>query len=84
MAIAVVRLRALDPVGGTLTVDPIDCYDGTPLLDIKPWLPSVDIPEGYGDGGGPAVGLDLVCHGAPAGPPPVREDRHTNPPAKTA
>jgi tRNA (Thr-GGU) A37 N-methylase len=41
-----VSLRAIDPVAGTLTVDAIDCYDGTPLLDIKPWLASVDIPPG--------------------------------------
>jgi tRNA-Thr(GGU) m(6)t(6)A37 methyltransferase TsaA len=46
VAIAVVSLRAIDPVAGTLTVDAIDCYDGTPLLDIKPWLASVDIPPG--------------------------------------
>jgi tRNA-Thr(GGU) m(6)t(6)A37 methyltransferase TsaA len=47
VAIAVVTLRAIDPVAGTLTVDAIDCYDGTPLLDIKPWLPSVDVPDGW-------------------------------------
>jgi tRNA-Thr(GGU) m(6)t(6)A37 methyltransferase TsaA len=47
VAMAVVSLRAIDPVAGTLTVDAIDCYDGTPLLDIKPWLPSVDIPPGW-------------------------------------
>jgi tRNA-Thr(GGU) m(6)t(6)A37 methyltransferase TsaA len=47
VAIAVVNLRAIDPVAGTLTVDAIDCYDGTPLLDIKPWLPSVDVPDGW-------------------------------------
>jgi tRNA-Thr(GGU) m(6)t(6)A37 methyltransferase TsaA len=47
VAIAVVRLRAMDPAAGTLTIDAIDCYDGTPLLDIKPWLPSVDVPPGW-------------------------------------
>ena len=27
-------------------LDAIDAFDGTPVLDIKPWLPSVDIlPE---------------------------------------
>jgi tRNA-Thr(GGU) m(6)t(6)A37 methyltransferase TsaA len=44
VAMAVVKLLALDPAACTLTVDAIDCYDGTPLLDIKPWLPSVDVP----------------------------------------
>lgn len=52
VAMAVVRLHALDPAACTLTVDAIDCYDGTPLLDIKPWLPSVDIPQGYCEEGG--------------------------------
>jgi tRNA-Thr(GGU) m(6)t(6)A37 methyltransferase TsaA len=47
VAMAVVGLRAVDPAACTLTVDAIDCYDGTPLLDIKPWLPSVDVPDGY-------------------------------------
>jgi tRNA-Thr(GGU) m(6)t(6)A37 methyltransferase TsaA len=44
VAIAVVTLRSLDAAAGILSVDAIDCYDGTPLLDIKPWLASVDIP----------------------------------------
>ena len=47
VAMAVVTVQAIDPVACTLTVDAIDCYDGTPLLDIKPWLPSVDVPEGH-------------------------------------
>jgi tRNA-Thr(GGU) m(6)t(6)A37 methyltransferase TsaA len=47
VAIAVVHLQAMDAAAGTLTVDAIDCYDGTPLLDVKPWLPSVDIPPGW-------------------------------------
>jgi tRNA-Thr(GGU) m(6)t(6)A37 methyltransferase TsaA len=46
VAMAVVGLRAVDAAACTLTVDAIDCYDGTPLLDIRPWLPSVDVPEG--------------------------------------
>jgi tRNA-Thr(GGU) m(6)t(6)A37 methyltransferase TsaA len=44
VAMAVVKLLDLDPAACTLTVDAIDCYDGTPLVDIKPWLPSVDVP----------------------------------------
>jgi tRNA (Thr-GGU) A37 N-methylase len=46
VAMAVVRLLAVDPAACTLTVDAIDCYDGTPVLDVKPWLPSVDVPPG--------------------------------------
>lgn len=48
IAVAVVRLLALDPEEGVLTVDALDAFDGTPLLDIKPWLPSVDIPPAQG------------------------------------
>jgi tRNA-Thr(GGU) m(6)t(6)A37 methyltransferase TsaA len=44
IALAVVRLLALDLAEGVLTVDTLDAFDGTPLLDIKPWLHSIDIP----------------------------------------
>jgi tRNA (Thr-GGU) A37 N-methylase len=26
-------------------VSGIDAFDGTPVLDIKPWLPSIDCPD---------------------------------------
>ena len=48
IAVAVVRLLALDAGEGVLTVDALDAFDGTPLLDIKPWLHSVDIPPAQG------------------------------------
>jgi tRNA-Thr(GGU) m(6)t(6)A37 methyltransferase TsaA len=44
VAVAVVRLLAIDHGSGALTFDALDAFDGTPLLDIKPWLPSVDVP----------------------------------------
>jgi tRNA-Thr(GGU) m(6)t(6)A37 methyltransferase TsaA len=44
IALGVVRLLAVDAEAGVLTVDALDAFDGTPLLDIKPWLHSVDIP----------------------------------------
>lgn len=47
IAVAVVRVLALDPVAGVVTVDALDAYDGTPLLDVKPWLSSVDIPPAH-------------------------------------
>jgi tRNA (Thr-GGU) A37 N-methylase len=25
-------------------LDALDCLDGTPVLDIKPWLASIDTP----------------------------------------
>ena len=42
VGMAAVRLLALDRAKGRLEVDAIDCIDGTPLIDLKPYLPSVD------------------------------------------
>ena len=42
IALAGVRILDIDPKAGRITIDAIDCLDGTPLLDIKPWLESVD------------------------------------------
>ncbi|MCB6178205.1 TrmO family methyltransferase [Rhodobacter sp. Har01] len=44
IAVAVVRLLALDAETGELELDAIDAFDGTPVLDLKPWLPGVDVP----------------------------------------
>jgi tRNA-Thr(GGU) m(6)t(6)A37 methyltransferase TsaA len=49
ISLGVVRITALDRATGRIGIDAIDCLDGTPLLDIKPWLPGVDIPPGHGD-----------------------------------
>lgn len=38
----VARLVALDRAAGTLALDAIDVLDGTPVIDIKPYLPSID------------------------------------------
>lgn len=44
IALAVVELRKVE--GSTLQVVGLDCLDGTPLLDIKPYFSSTDaIPE---------------------------------------
>ena len=40
IAMSVVRLLRID--GTTLTVIGLDCVDGTPLIDIKPYFASVD------------------------------------------
>ncbi len=45
IAMAVVTLREIDMVSGVLWIDTIDAFDGTPVLDIKPWLASVDVPR---------------------------------------
>ena len=44
IALANVRVLGIDAPSGTITIDAIDCVDGTPLLDIKPWLETVDLP----------------------------------------
>jgi tRNA-Thr(GGU) m(6)t(6)A37 methyltransferase TsaA len=41
IALSVVRLVKVE--GRTLSVVGIDCIDGTPLLDLKPYLPTVDV-----------------------------------------
>ncbi|MGA7975407.1 MAG: tRNA (N6-threonylcarbamoyladenosine(37)-N6)-methyltransferase TrmO [Pseudolabrys sp.] len=44
IAMSVVKLLGID--GNKLSVVGLDCLDGTPLLDIKPYLPTVDsVPE---------------------------------------
>ena len=44
IAMSVVRLLRID--GTALTVVGLDCLDGTPLIDIKPYFASVDaVPE---------------------------------------
>ncbi len=45
ISLAVVRITSLD--GATIGIDAIDAFDGTPVLDIKPWLPGVDVPPGW-------------------------------------
>ena len=46
IALAVVRLGAIDIGAGRIEIDAIDALDGTPLLDVKPYLPSVDAVPG--------------------------------------
>jgi tRNA (Thr-GGU) A37 N-methylase len=39
-------VRLVDIAGTTLSVVGLDCLDGTPLVDIKPYFASVDaVPE---------------------------------------
>lgn len=42
----VVRLTELDVAAGILEIDAIDVLDGTPVLDIKPYIPAIDaVPD---------------------------------------
>ena len=38
-------IKLLEVSGRQLHVSGIDAFDGTPVLDIKPWLPSIDCPD---------------------------------------
>lgn len=43
IAVSVVPLMKAE--GRNLTVTGLDCLDGTPLIDLKPYRPAVDTPE---------------------------------------
>jgi tRNA-Thr(GGU) m(6)t(6)A37 methyltransferase TsaA len=40
-------ITALDPDTGVIGIDATDAFDGTPVLDIKPWISTVDVPPGW-------------------------------------
>jgi len=42
VALGCVRIEAID--GATLHIDATDAFDGTPVVDIKPWTRTVDSP----------------------------------------
>lgn len=46
IAMEAVRITALDPETGEIGIDVTDALDGTPVLDIKPWIERIDIPAG--------------------------------------
>ncbi|MCI2399745.1 tRNA (N6-threonylcarbamoyladenosine(37)-N6)-methyltransferase TrmO [Aliiroseovarius subalbicans] len=46
IAMSTVRITALDMDAGVIGIDAIDCFDGTPVVDIKPWIETIDMPQG--------------------------------------
>ena len=42
LALSIAKIVALDAEVGLIELDALDWYDGTPLLDIKPYFPSTD------------------------------------------
>ncbi|MEQ9694616.1 tRNA (N6-threonylcarbamoyladenosine(37)-N6)-methyltransferase TrmO [Shimia sp. SDUM112013] len=44
LAMSTVAIMSLDRHKGHIGIDAIDCFDGTPLVDIKPWVPTIDLP----------------------------------------
>ncbi|MFN4058375.1 MAG: tRNA (N6-threonylcarbamoyladenosine(37)-N6)-methyltransferase TrmO [Roseinatronobacter sp.] len=46
IGLGVVKVRALDMQAGRITVDAIDAVNGTPLIDLKPFMPLADrVPD---------------------------------------
>ena len=43
IGVSIVRLTGVDTARGRLMLDALDWFDGTPLLDIKPYYPSTDM-----------------------------------------
>ncbi|NNJ74104.1 MAG: SAM-dependent methyltransferase, partial [Anderseniella sp.] len=46
VAMALVKVTSIDPAAGIIGIDATDALDRTPLVDIKPYLPSIDHPSG--------------------------------------
>ncbi len=46
IGLAVVHCTGLDAAAGVVEVDALDAFDGTPLLDLKPWIAGIDLPPG--------------------------------------
>ena len=56
IGLTVCRLDSIK--GGTLYISGVDAYDHTPVLDIKPYLPSVDCIEGADKSVEVSMGID--------------------------
>lgn len=46
IAMAAVVITSLDREAGVIGIDATDAYDGTPVVDIKPWMAGIDVPPG--------------------------------------
>ena len=47
IAMSTVRLLEVDEARGIVRIDAIDCIDGTPLIDLRPWHAGVDMPPDW-------------------------------------
>jgi tRNA-Thr(GGU) m(6)t(6)A37 methyltransferase TsaA len=47
IALGTVLVTSLDTEAGIIGIDATDAFDGTPVLDIKPWISTVDVPPGW-------------------------------------
>ena len=46
LALSAVTITGLDLDTGRIDIDALDCFDGTPLVDMKPWVATIDNPAG--------------------------------------
>lgn len=46
VAMALVKITSIDSDAGIIGIDATDALDQTPLVDLKPYLPSIDHPSG--------------------------------------
>ncbi|MEO9876031.1 MAG: tRNA (N6-threonylcarbamoyladenosine(37)-N6)-methyltransferase TrmO [Anderseniella sp.] len=46
VAMALIKITSIDTAAGIIGIDATDALDRTPLVDIKPYLPSIDHPSG--------------------------------------
>lgn len=42
IALATVRILSIDRDAGRIAIDAIDCIDGTAIVDVKPWIETID------------------------------------------
>ncbi len=47
IALGTVVITTLDLETGVIGIDATDAWNGTPVLDIKPWISTVDAPPGW-------------------------------------
>jgi len=45
VAMGLVRITSMDVGAGQIGIDAIDAFDGTPVIDIKPWIEAIDRPD---------------------------------------
>ncbi|WP_026379500.1 TrmO family methyltransferase domain-containing protein [Afifella pfennigii] len=42
IGLSLVRVKDIDHGAGRIAVDALDCFDGTPIIDLKPYIETVD------------------------------------------
>jgi len=47
ICMSTVLITSIDHKSGVIGIDATDAFDGTPVVDIKPWMPRVDVPPGW-------------------------------------